>query len=200
MSWVTCGRCQHPFDLFFVLGSSSLGPAVVVCRLCRTPFESGRTEWADFNRRQRARYAIRSLFYAVLVAYCFGHVSFTSYYFLWDFRQHSALAFLHNPAFGALTVAVAALVLALQFWRVVRSRRRTRSQEPYIMPPWLLDLDFALQFKVILLLGAASLLATGTGRWLRSDPTRGRRMRQKVATHYVAPGYCRSSESSEKFS
>jgi hypothetical protein len=185
MSWVSCGRCHHPFDFFFVLGSTGLGPDAVLCRLCRTPIETGRQEWRDFGAARRWRYALRSIVYALLVATAFGHVGFTSYYALWDFRKHAATAFLHSPPFLALTVASGVAVLALQAWRIRRSERRARENRPRFPGPWGLDLDFGLQLKAALLLGVSFFVFSSLGAWLRSDPARGRRVRQGVAA--VAP-------------
>lgn len=193
-----CGRCRHPFDVFFFFGSTTLGPDVVYCRLCRSPLASGRREWASFSAFERLRYGLRSLLYSGLVGFCFGYVAFNSYFELWDFHHHDVTAFLHHASFLALTSALAFAVLAFQAWRVLRSRRRTRSSGPHRMAPWLLDVDFAVQLKAALLLGLCFLVATGTGRWLRADRTRGRRVRNNLANVPDASGYRRSPGSSDE--
>jgi len=193
MAWIRCGRCDHPFDTHFVLGSTMLGPEIVRCRLCRSPLESGRREWHSFSAFQKLKFGFRSLLYATLCAFAFGYIPFTSYYALWDMPRHDTLAFLHHTPFFVLSLVAASTVLVLQLWRVRRSYRRDHVPAPHPMARWLLDGDFALQFKALLLLVLFWIAATGLGRWLRSDSTRGPRVRDSVALRY-----CPSSDSSEK--
>jgi hypothetical protein len=147
VSCVRCGRCHHPLDFFFVLGSTGLGADAVLCRLCRTALKTRRRSWR-FGASRRWHYALRSIVYGLLVATAFGHGGFTSDYALGNFRKHAATAFLHSPPFLALTVASSVAALAPQPWRIRYGERRARDDCPPFPRPSGLDRDFGLGCRI----------------------------------------------------
>ena len=149
----SCPRCGKVLDLGIRI-YGGLGPSLIECPRCDGVTLSHRQEWADMTWIARLRFICLS-FYYVLFGAISGFILATLAY-QWDGVQIRREADL--PQASALFWAV--FVAGAQIYRILRSRSRTRCDSRQSDRPTLLNPDFGLQWKLIVLqIGVSILLA-----------------------------------------
>lgn len=128
--WEECSCCQKRTGVLLFLGfTSGLGPNEYTCPKCGTRFDSRRTEWRQKTWKGKAIYLTMTAFYTVLVG-TFGAV-FTASAIRFIQQGVSAAEYPLDAwkEFWPLGIPFAALLLALQIYRVRASVRRSPAGE-----------------------------------------------------------------------
>jgi hypothetical protein len=148
--FVRCPCCRALLE-FCVWGYSGLGPSTVQCPHCEEVCLSHRRNWAEMAWRERFQYVWLSFAYmgAAALSGFFATTLACNVYLI-----HSPLV--EMPAMAAAFWAL--FVAGIQIYRLLRSLSHTRcnSRQPGI--PSLLNPDFGLQWKLLVLQVTTSIV------------------------------------------
>lgn len=146
-----CPFCMAVMEVYLYGLTSGIGPALLECPGCGRPLLSRRGEWAEMGRARKAWFLAASIVYTAVLAGL--ATALTAFAFFLVRARPSLLVFTLHAAGWAAAVA------AVQWWRVVRSLRRTRMPErkPYRPSRWSSDLGWTLRFLAGVVATSAAL-------------------------------------------
>jgi len=161
---VRCRQCTSAVDVSLFGLSTFLGPPIVRCHWCGYPVETERLEWQQFPRRAKVWFLGVSLLYVILGG-LLGGLSFDVSYELARTGEFPASWRFGAPSFMAGCVFWAALVVAIQVYRIRCSSVRSREQVAKPLRGSFFSVQLGLHAKCLALLILPGFLAWG-GHWL----------------------------------